>query len=107
MGHVLVVHASRHGSTTEVAQRIAQRMREAGHDVDAVAARSARKPLGGYDLVVLGGALYSGRWHTDAHRFLKRHRGELAGMPVAVLGWAHAVTTHRRGRVRAYSSIGR
>jgi menaquinone-dependent protoporphyrinogen oxidase len=36
--------------------------------------------------VVLGAPLYSGRWHTDAHRFLKRHRAELAHVPVAVFG---------------------
>jgi menaquinone-dependent protoporphyrinogen oxidase len=33
---------------------------------------------------VLGGALYMGRWHTDARRFLKRHREVLADLPVAV-----------------------
>jgi menaquinone-dependent protoporphyrinogen oxidase len=86
MAEMLVVHASRHGSTTEVARRVAQRLEHAGHHVDVRAAREARAPVGGYRLVVVGGALYSGRWHADAHRFLKRHRGELTGVPVAVFG---------------------
>jgi menaquinone-dependent protoporphyrinogen oxidase len=45
-----------------------------------------RDPVAGYGLVVLGAPLYSGRWHRDAHRFLKRRRRELAGVPVAVFG---------------------
>lgn len=45
-----------------------------------------REPIGGWDLVVLGAPIYSGRWHRDAHRFLKRHRAELVHMPVAVYG---------------------
>jgi menaquinone-dependent protoporphyrinogen oxidase len=44
-----------------------------------------REPVAGYGLAVLGAPLYSGRWHRDAHRFLKRHRQELAGVPVARL----------------------
>lgn len=39
-----------------------------------------------YQLVVVGGAIYSGRWPTNAHRFLKRHRRELARVPAAVFG---------------------
>src|SRR5271169_5073510 len=40
--------------------------------------------VAGYDLVVFGAPLYSGRWHRDARRFLRRHRRELAAVPVAV-----------------------
>ena len=40
----------------------------------------------GYDLVMLGAPLYSGRWHRDAHRFLNRHREELGRVPVWVFG---------------------
>jgi menaquinone-dependent protoporphyrinogen oxidase len=107
VGYVLVVHVSRHGSTTEVALRIAQRLRADGHDVDAVAARAAKNPVGGYGLVVVGGALYNGRWHTDAHRFLKRHRGELADVPVAVFGMGRGATTPRRGSGHAPNSTQR
>lgn len=86
MVRVLVVHASRHGSTSEVAVRIAERIRAAEHDVDVRAARDLKGPVEGYALVLVGGAIYSGRWHTDAHRFLKRHRAELTRIPVAVFG---------------------
>lgn len=81
---ILVVYATRHGSTGEVAGTVARAMGERHATVELRAAGEMRGSLAGYDLVVLGGALYSGRWHRDAHRFLKRHRRELAGTPVAV-----------------------
>jgi menaquinone-dependent protoporphyrinogen oxidase len=37
-----------------------------------------------YAGVVLGGALYTGRLHKDARRFLARHREALAGRALAV-----------------------
>lgn len=83
---VLVVHASRHGSTREVAEAVAGVLADHGLLADVVAAREVRGSLGGRRLVVVGGALYSGRWHRDARRFLKRHRDELTGVPVAVFG---------------------
>lgn len=38
--------------------------------------------LDGYDAVFIGGALYAGRWHRDARRFVKRHPGALRERPV-------------------------
>jgi menaquinone-dependent protoporphyrinogen oxidase len=37
-----------------------------------------------YRGVVIGGALYMGRWHRDARHFLSNHRDELTGLPLAV-----------------------
>ncbi len=59
-------------------------MRERGAQVALLPARAAGESVAGYDLIVLGAPLYSGRWHRDAHRFLRRHRQELAAVPVAV-----------------------
>jgi menaquinone-dependent protoporphyrinogen oxidase len=84
MGSVLVAYATRNGSTQQVAQAVAEALREQGHTVDVQRARAARDGVGGRDFVVLGAPLYSGRWHRDAHRFLKRHRRHLP--PVAVFG---------------------
>jgi menaquinone-dependent protoporphyrinogen oxidase len=83
MTRILLAFASRHGSTREVAETIAAVLRERDlavevrscADVDAIA---------GYDAVVLGAALYTGRVHADARRFLERHAGALAAKPVAV-----------------------
>jgi menaquinone-dependent protoporphyrinogen oxidase len=81
---ILVAYASRHGSTQEVAEAVADVLRE--HDLQ-VQVRPAGKvrDLERFDAVVLGGALYTGRLHADARRFLERFRHELGGgTPIAV-----------------------
>jgi menaquinone-dependent protoporphyrinogen oxidase len=35
-----------------------------------------------YDAVIVGGALYMGRWHRDARRFIKCHAKVLQNLPV-------------------------
>jgi len=84
--NVLVAYATKNGSTQQVADAIAGTMRERDAQVTLLPARAVREPVAGYDLVVLGAPLYSGRWHRDAHRFLRHHRRELSGVPVAVFG---------------------
>jgi menaquinone-dependent protoporphyrinogen oxidase len=83
MTTVLVAYASRHGSTREVAERIAATLSERGLAVDVRPAADVGV-VAGYDAVVLGGALYTGRWHADARRFLKRQGAGLTAMPVAI-----------------------
>ena len=86
MSGVLVVYATKHGSAKEVAEAIATELQVNDTTVEVRPAKAAREPVTGRDLVVLGGAIYSGRWHRDAHRFLKRHRKDLACVPIAVFG---------------------
>lgn len=86
MGRILVAFATRAGSTGEVAAAIAQTLVECGDTVGLRRARDVREPVWGWDCVVLGAPIYSGRWHRLAHRFLERHRRELVDVPVAVFG---------------------
>ena len=83
---VLLACATKNGSSQEVASAIAASLREHGAQVALLPARAVREPVAGYDLVVLGAPLYSGRWHRDARGFLRRHRRELSGAAVAVFG---------------------
>ena len=80
MTRVLVVHASKHGSTAEIAAAIAEGLRDAGLDVDCERA-AAVGSLDGYDAVVLGSAVYAKHWQGDAKHFLRKHAEELAGLP--------------------------
>jgi len=82
---IVVGYGTKRGSTREVAEAVAVVLQERGFAAEPLPARKV-KDVGRYDGVVLGGALYAGRWHRDARRFLKRHRKELATMPVAVFG---------------------
>jgi menaquinone-dependent protoporphyrinogen oxidase len=80
---VLIAYATRHGSTQEVAEEIAGVMRSLGNHVDVAAAELVTS-LANYNAVVVGGALYTGRWHKDAVRFLKQHERALRHVPFAV-----------------------
>ena len=80
---ILVAHASRHGSTREVAEAVAATLRAHDFAVDVMAAGEVGL-LRQYAGVVLGGALYTGRLHKDARGFLARHRDALAGRTLAV-----------------------
>ena len=77
MSHVLVTYASKHGSTGEMAQEIAETLLEYGVRVDCLAT-DAVIDLQAYDAVVLGSAVYMRRWRPEARRFLRSHRSELA-----------------------------
>jgi menaquinone-dependent protoporphyrinogen oxidase len=99
MSRVLVVFATRNGSTEQIAEAVATAATADGAQVRFCQAASVREPVAGWDLVVLGAPIYSGRWHHDAHRFLKRHRTELASVPVAVFG-----SGPRRDEEEAWSS---
>jgi menaquinone-dependent protoporphyrinogen oxidase len=79
----LVAYATKRGSTREVAAEVARIIRQSGPEVEISPAREV-KSLDRYGAVVLGGALYMGRWHKDARRLLKRYRSELASLPLAV-----------------------
>ena len=80
---VLVAYASKHGSTAEVAEVIAASLCQLGLEVE-VSPVSDVDEASRYRGVVLGGALYMGRLHRDARRFLRRHRETLSTLPVAV-----------------------
>jgi len=82
---VLVAYATKKGSTREVAEAIAARLEQDGLRTVVQPARD-RIDLRAFDGVVLGGALYTGRWHRDARRFLRRHRRILRTLPVAIFG---------------------
>ena len=82
---VLVAYATKRGSTREVAEAVAATLREQGLAVEVEPA-SAVQSVAPYEAVVLGGALYTGRWHRDARDFLRRHRHALAERRVAVFG---------------------
>jgi menaquinone-dependent protoporphyrinogen oxidase len=82
---ILVAYGTKHGSTAAVARAVAETLQEHGLAVDTLPAGRA-DDLSPYSGVVIGGAIYMGRWHPDALGLLKRHRRALAAMPVAVFG---------------------
>lgn len=78
---VLVAYGSKRGGTAGLAEMLGEAL--AAQDVH-VDVWPATKIMGveGYDAVIVGGALYMGRWHRDARRFIKRHSQVLQSLPV-------------------------
>lgn len=78
---VLVTAASRHGSTDEIADAIGATLTGCGLEVIRMAPDQVQN-LVDFDAVVLGSAIYVGRWLELARSFVERFRGELAQLPV-------------------------
>lgn len=78
---VLVTYASCHGSTEEIAEQIANRLRAAG---DTVTCRPVAEveSVREFQAVVLGSAIDDQAWLPEATGFLERIGPGLAGMPV-------------------------
>lgn len=78
---VLVAHASRLGSTREIAERVAATIGRRGIETRTAAVSEPIDPAE-YDAVVIGSAVYAGHWMTEAVEFVRRHREALGGRPV-------------------------
>ena len=78
---VLVTAASRHGSTVEIAGEIGRVLRESGLGVDVEPIENV-DAVERYDGVIVGSAVYVGRWLPAAIEFIHRHQAELSQRPV-------------------------
>jgi menaquinone-dependent protoporphyrinogen oxidase len=78
---VLVTYATKHGSTRGIAEAIAATI--SGHGIAAEVLPVERvREIESYDAVVLGSAVYMGRWLKEATEFTHRHRASLAERPL-------------------------
>lgn len=80
---VLVTVASKHGSTREIANAIAQELRAENLIVDLMEVSNVQT-IDGYAAVILGSAVYAGSWLPAAKAFAERLHRELALRPVWV-----------------------
>lgn len=80
-GKVLVAYATKHGATAEIAEKVGQVLSEAGLQVDVLPVNRVGD-LAPYKAIVLGSAVYIGKWRREAANFLRVHEKELAERPV-------------------------
>jgi len=92
MASFLIAYATRNGSTQQVAEAISARLSELGSAAEMRPVDQVRS-VEGFDAVVLGAPIYSGRWDPHADKFLRRHRGVLESLPVAIFALGPLSTT--------------
>ncbi|MGW5735947.1 MULTISPECIES: flavodoxin domain-containing protein [Streptomyces] len=78
---VLVSYATKNHSTAEIARTITEVLREQGLESDTRHVTQIGD-VRAYDAVVLGSALYAGRWLRDARRFARHNARALDQTPV-------------------------
>lgn len=81
---VVVVHASRYGSTREIAEFIAEKLRQRGLAAEARSVEVVPNPAD-YDAVVMGSAVYMGHWMDEATDFVRQCQKVLSERPVWLL----------------------
>jgi len=79
--NVLVLHASKHGATRQIAEQVWRTLRDAGLHVELRAAEDSPHPAR-YQAVVLGTAIYIGQWRSEASDWLRQHQALLSRMPL-------------------------
>ena len=76
----LIVFGSNMGGTKGLAAMIGEELARRGHSVTVADAAKAAISQD-VQAVIVAGAIYSGRWHSDAVRFVKKSRKLLTGLP--------------------------
>lgn len=77
---ILVAYASKYGATREIAERIGDILRQAGLQTDVLPVDGVRD-VNCYQAVVLGSAIYIGKWPREAVKFLQVQARTLADRP--------------------------
>lgn len=80
MSRVIVAYASRMGSTREIAEVVADELRQTDHTV-TIAPCSAAPDAAGFDAAIIGSALYGRRWMPDAEHYVRRQARHLTNRP--------------------------
>src|ERR1700726_4697286 len=78
---LLIAYASKHGSTQEIAERIAEKLRQLGKQAETRSVDAVSDPES-YEALVIGSAVYYGSWLKEATEWVRRNRAILAARPV-------------------------
>ncbi len=79
--NILITYASKYGSTGEIAHKISEVLRQAGWQA-TVLPINGFVDLSSYSAVILGSAVYIGKWQKEAAAFLRTNEKFLACIPL-------------------------
>ncbi len=88
---ILMVVGSRHGATQEIGEAIGEVLTEAGHEVVHRDPDDFTSTMG-FEAMILGSAIYYGRWVSAVRELVERHAGTLAATPLWVF-WSGPLGT--------------
>ncbi len=100
---VLVVYASKYGSTGGVADAIGKELCSKDVASDVVLIKNADN-IRSYQGAIIGSAIYMGKWMSEAIDFVKENRDVLCNVPVAyfLVGMTLARHPEKRAEVLSY-----
>ncbi len=98
---ILIAYASRKGSTAEIAQAIGKELQSEGMSVDVLEMKAVSS-LEGYDAVVIGAPVYTGKVTGDMVAFVARYKVKLSGLPVAAFTVGIAPVYPKIGDVKMF-----
>ena len=75
--HILVAYASKYGATKEIAEKIGEVLTRNGEKVEVFPAEMV-KDLTRFEAVILGSAIYVGKWPKESAQFLRVNEKSLA-----------------------------
>jgi menaquinone-dependent protoporphyrinogen oxidase len=85
MPRILILYATREGHTARITARIAQLLRESGHEVESCRADgvSGQPDIAAYAAVIVGASIHYGAHPRALRSLLRRHSLVLAARPTA------------------------
>jgi menaquinone-dependent protoporphyrinogen oxidase len=99
---ILVAYASRKGSTAGIAQAIGKELTIEGYTVD-VSEIKLITSLAGYNAVVIGAPVYTGKVTGDVAAFVSTNKDELSRVPVAGFVTGIAPVFPKTGDVKGFT----
>jgi menaquinone-dependent protoporphyrinogen oxidase len=85
MARILLVYGTTEGHTAKIAQRMAEGIQAAGHEVDLRDSKELRRSTidGGYDGVLVGGSVHAGEHQSSVREFVRHNLQLLERLPSA------------------------
>jgi len=99
MNHILIAYSTNGGSTGEVAETIADELRQAGRQVE-VCELTKIGSLESYESMVIGAPMIFG-WHAQARRFMRRNRKLLVSKKIVYFACALRLTSDLKSTTSA------
>ena len=99
-GKILVVYASRTGTTQGVAEAIGKTLAEGGVKVDVLPVNEV-SDLTAYRAVIAGSAVQSNRWLPEAFQFIETRQAELNNIPIAIFTVCMTLAMPNGGKYRS------